>query len=584
MTNGSAISALQTLRQIGSEASRAQSQASSGLRVSVAADNAAYWSISTTMRSDDMAISAVSDALGLGAAKVDTAYAGLEAVVDILALFKMKLVTAHEDGVDKAKIQGELDQLKQQTLSIAQSASFNGENWLNTDIDDIFDAKLVKSSVVSSFVRDGQNNVSTKHADVYLLETSLFNSTGGGFLQADPRAVGTIGGLRFRYNSGDLTGMSTHSLTNNNGFHPLVSDFKFHGPMVINDGEYISFNITIDADNPADGILPPYDPGQTSAIMIDKALVNTVLSRTDGTINNYKDYYSVLNAALSGTGASATTYYRYDPPGSNNRVDVPDIVGIHHTGLASKDGSSMQITDLTVVGPTITGEISNTALAYGERRSSMTLAFEPFRVYEDVEISMDFYVDREAAVPLKFDKAYVNTILGVDDGLVATAADMALLLNSLVNRPDIIIEDQGYEISVRTDPTMMRKSGEKSSIGFSGIKVNIEPIPDLNFMEIDIEKNPGLVKTYTEYVERVSGRIISGAATLGALQTRIDLQSQFAQKLSDAIDSGIGRLVDADMNEVSMRLKALQTQEQLSIQSLQIANSAPENILSLFRQ
>jgi flagellin len=197
---------------------------------------------------------------------------------------------------------------------------------------------------------------------------------------------------------------------------------------------------------------------------------------------------------------------------------------------------------------------------------------------------MDFYVDREAAVPLKFDKAYVNTILGVDDGLVATAADMALLLNSLVNRSDIIIEDLGYGVSVRTDPTAMRKSGEKSSIGFSGVKVNIEPIPDLNFMEIDIQKNPGLVKTYTDYVERVSARIISGTATLGALQTRIDLQSQFAQKLSDAMDTGIGRLVDADMNEVSMRLKALQTQEQLSIQSLQIANSAPENILSLFRQ
>ena len=54
-------------------------------------------------------------------------------------------------------------------------------------------------------------------------------------------------------------------------------------------------------------------------------------------------------------------------------------------------------------------------------------------------------------------------------------------------------------------------------------------------------------------------------------------------KLSDAIDKGVGRLVDADMNEESTRLKALQTQKQLAIQSLSIANSASESILTLFR-
>ena len=41
-----------------------------------AADNAAYWSIATTMRSDNKALSTVQDALGLGAATVDVAYTG----------------------------------------------------------------------------------------------------------------------------------------------------------------------------------------------------------------------------------------------------------------------------------------------------------------------------------------------------------------------------------------------------------------------------------------------------------------------------------------------------------------------------
>ena len=51
----------------------------------------------------------------------------------------------------------------------------------------------------------------------------------------------------------------------------------------------------------------------------------------------------------------------------------------------------------------------------------------------------------------------------------------------------------------------------------------------------------------------------------------------------DAMKSGIGSLVDADMEEASARLQALQVQQQLGVQSLSIANQSPQTILSLFR-
>ena len=76
---------------------------------------------------------------------------------------------------------------------------------------------------------------------------------------------------------------------------------------------------------------------------------------------------------------------------------------------------------------------------------------------------------------------------------------------------------------------------------------------------------------------------INGAADLGASSKRIDDQGTFVSKLTDAMKSGIGALVDADMEEASARLQALQTQQQLGIQALSIANQAPQNILSLFR-
>lgn len=76
---------------------------------------------------------------------------------------------------------------------------------------------------------------------------------------------------------------------------------------------------------------------------------------------------------------------------------------------------------------------------------------------------------------------------------------------------------------------------------------------------------------------------IDGAASLGASAARIEGQGEFVSKLTDAMTLGIGALVDADLEQASARLQALQVQQQLATQSLTIANQAPQAILSLFR-
>lgn len=84
-------------------------------------------------------------------------------------------------------------------------------------------------------------------------------------------------------------------------------------------------------------------------------------------------------------------------------------------------------------------------------------------------------------------------------------------------------------------------------------------------------------------VEGVLDAMRAAAATMGASKMRIDSQMEFTSKLMDAVDRGIGVLVDADMNAESARLAALQTQQQLGIQALSIANQNSQSILSLFR-
>ncbi|NHB75610.1 flagellin [Rhodobacter calidifons] len=76
---------------------------------------------------------------------------------------------------------------------------------------------------------------------------------------------------------------------------------------------------------------------------------------------------------------------------------------------------------------------------------------------------------------------------------------------------------------------------------------------------------------------------IDAAASFGSAQKRVEIQSEFVGKLTDSLKTGIGAMVDTDMEEASARLQALQVQQQLATQALSIANQQPQGLLSLFR-
>ena len=207
LTNNAAMAALQTLRGVSDSLKDTQGRVSSGYRIDKAADNAAYWSIATTMRSDNKALGAVSDALGLGAAKVDTAYTAMDSAIDVVGEIKAKIVAATENGVDKKKVQEEIDQLQDQLVSIAQSASFSGENW-------VAGANGTKS-VVSSFVRDGSNGVSVKMTDYVLDNSSAGNvlfGMSGGQVETSTGILGTSNGSAGSVYSLDITSMTIGDL------------------------------------------------------------------------------------------------------------------------------------------------------------------------------------------------------------------------------------------------------------------------------------------------------------------------------------------------------------------------------------
>ncbi|HEU0063119.1 MAG TPA: flagellin [Hyphomicrobiaceae bacterium] len=152
-TNVAAMTALQTLNMTNKALTETQNRISTGFRVAEASDNAAYWSIATTMRSDNAALSTVQDALGLGSAMVDTAYTGVKAAIEVVDEIKTKLVAARQPGLDRAKIQSEISELQKQLTSIGSSAVFSGENWLS--VDSSASGYNATKSIVASFSRTG---------------------------------------------------------------------------------------------------------------------------------------------------------------------------------------------------------------------------------------------------------------------------------------------------------------------------------------------------------------------------------------------------------------------------------------------
>ena len=84
-------------------------------------------------------------------------------------------------------------------------------------------------------------------------------------------------------------------------------------------------------------------------------------------------------------------------------------------------------------------------------------------------------------------------------------------------------------------------------------------------------------------VETAINDFASTLADLGTKSKSLDRQLTFTSKMQDALEVGIGNLVDADLAKESAKLTALQTKQQLGVQALGIANQSSSILLGLFR-
>jgi flagellin len=176
LNNIAASTALLNLQNTVQSLRDTQQQISTGLKIGSAADNAAYFAISTVLKSDSNALSTVSDTLSLGGSSLDVATNALDKIQTTLSDIKAQLLAATTPGIDRVKIQAQIAQDQAQLKNISDSANFNGQNVLS--VNSASATYNPSQEFVSSYSRDPSGAITVGMISVDLTKTTLFDSNG----------------------------------------------------------------------------------------------------------------------------------------------------------------------------------------------------------------------------------------------------------------------------------------------------------------------------------------------------------------------------------------------------------------------
>ncbi|MDB5453673.1 MAG: flagellin [Caulobacteraceae bacterium] len=182
-----------------------------------------------------------------------------------------------------------------------------------------------------------------------------------------------------------------------------------------------------------------------------------------------------------------------------------------------------------------------------------------------------------------------------EKALAAADSSLSTSARSALNEDFKSLRDQIAKVTTNADfdgSNMIKASGDTvmalaNSSGTSKITVAAQSLA-LGGANVTVATTGtiGTVTTATAMIATVNTSIdLVGAALakLGTGSKALDAHLTFISKLQDALDAGVGNLVDADLAKESARLQALQTKQQLGIQALSIANSSSSSLLGLFR-
>ena len=530
LTNNSAMVALQTLKSINMDLAKTQSMISTGKEVGSARDNSAVWAISKVMESDVKGFKAISESLSLGSSSVAVARNGAETVTDLLTDMKEKIVAAQGENVDRTKLQDDVQAISDQIASVVGAAQFNGLNMLNgTDA----------VNVLSSLDRANDGSVTSSNITVARQDLSFDAGVFGTGTDLTGNAAVTVnGGLNAAAATATAVTSGTPATTFTNTGNELTVAVAGTAGTTINEGEQYNLQIagetvsfTVGATETQDALAAGLTAAINAAGFDD---ISATVATNTITITSTSAFEDV-EVNVSGTGAAtfdldaplaaatgATAANAASPPSATINSKAAEITFSDTAGVSEGDGYRATI-----------GGVNYDYVA------------GPDETFEDVARGLKTVIDG-AGIP------DITTNVTQDETTGAWVLQ--------VNNAGTAINSLDYNAT----------AGGTATGGLVGLD------------RLDVTTDEGVAAALAN-IETYIDTTIDAAAEFGSSQGRIDTQSEFISNLTDSLKSGIGALVDADMEEASARLQALQVQQQLGVQSLSIANQAPQTILSLFR-
>ncbi|QRE72638.1 flagellin [Methylobacterium aquaticum] len=588
LTNNAAMTALTTLKNINQSLDTTSNRVSTGQRVSAASDNAAYWSIATTVRTDNASLGAVKDSLGLGSSSVDTAYNGLNSILSDLQNMRAKLQTALTPGVDRTKVQVEIAAIQSKMKATADSSNSSGQNWLSVNSATSNTAYQATQSVVGGFARAANGNITFSQIGINVQSIKLYdtNSTSVNTAATTAQIV------------------STTSLTGTAGFGSGAGTADFSGPNEVNLSVTVaglSGTLTLNAATLKSAAK---DLNRVTTDEFLGALNNQIAANANlsGKVAASLDTAGRLIFSTTGTGTAATLNVQLADASSASKkvIDVgfgtvtaaaqPAIV----TGtpvaapfdLSGSNSKTITINDGAVTKTVTLNAATYTALA-GSATSGSNATVNATDIVAMINAELAKTTPTAASTvsaTLAGGKitltnsvaANVITLGGADvasygftNGTTNPAAAGTVVARTASGTNAGTTTAQG--ILDTASNTYTNTSGGSYSIANFNISTLVGTNGDLDL---------GLI---ISAVDKAIGKVTDAGTKLGANKTQIDGQKTFVDTLMKANDRTIGILVDADVEEESTKLKALQTQQQLAVQALSIANSSSQNVLSLFR-
>ena len=131
----------------------------------------------------------------------------------------------------------------------------------------------------------------------------------------------------------------------------------------------------------------------------------------------------------------------------------------------------------------------------------------------------------------------------------------------------------GFKALSNTGGSTIKVAGENLSLG--GLNVTVTATTTIG--------TSTLATNALSLVNASIDKVSASLARLGTGAKSFETHNTFVGKLQDALETGVGNLVDADLAKESAKLQSLQTKQQLGVQALSIANSSTSILLGLFR-